>query len=132
MIPAASRGRSALTYTGVVAVPRALPRLVTVASEGTADFIFLPISVAHHGPDVSTATISSPRRRFASPATAISIWQEEEARSLLDLCARSCITGAKATRSVWKIEADADPEIIDRLRTCFELDPWQVFPVMVR
>jgi polyphosphate kinase len=28
-----------------------------------------------------------------------------------------------------EIEADADPEIIDRLRTVFELDPWQVFPV---
>ena len=26
-------------------------------------------------------------------------------------------------------EADADPEIIDRLRTVFELDAWQVFPV---
>jgi len=28
-----------------------------------------------------------------------------------------------------EIEADADPEIIDRLRTVFDLDPWQVFPV---
>src|SRR5258708_9106191 len=28
-----------------------------------------------------------------------------------------------------EIEADADPEIIDRLRTVFELDPCQVFPV---
>src|SRR5438270_4310488 len=28
-----------------------------------------------------------------------------------------------------EIEADADPEIIERLRTVFELDEWQVFPV---
>jgi polyphosphate kinase len=28
-----------------------------------------------------------------------------------------------------EIEADADPEIVDRLRSVFELDPWQVFPV---
>src|SRR5690349_8443323 len=28
-----------------------------------------------------------------------------------------------------EIEADADPEIIERLRSVFELDPWQVFPV---
>jgi polyphosphate kinase len=28
-----------------------------------------------------------------------------------------------------EIEADADPEIIERLRTNFELQPWQVFPV---
>ena len=28
-----------------------------------------------------------------------------------------------------EIESDADPEIIERLRTNFELEPWQVFPV---
>jgi polyphosphate kinase len=28
-----------------------------------------------------------------------------------------------------EIEADADPEIIERLRNNFELEPWQVFPV---
>ena len=28
-----------------------------------------------------------------------------------------------------EIESDADPEIVERLRTVFELDPWQVFPV---
>ncbi|MGA2348227.1 MAG: RNA degradosome polyphosphate kinase, partial [Candidatus Sulfotelmatobacter sp.] len=35
------RRRSALTYTGVVSVPRALPRLVRLPSQGTDDFIFL-------------------------------------------------------------------------------------------
>ena len=76
------RRRSALTYTGVVSVPRALPRL-SVASEDTADFIFLADLVAHHavsmyhGYDiVSSAAIprhpqqqSVPRRgRGAQPA----------------------------------------------------------------
>jgi polyphosphate kinase len=42
------RRRSALTYTGVVSVPRALPRLVKLPSEGTVDFIFLADLVAHH------------------------------------------------------------------------------------
>ena len=28
-----------------------------------------------------------------------------------------------------EIEADADPDIVERLRTNFDLDPWQVFPV---
>ena len=35
------RRRSSLTYTGVVTVPRSLPRLVRLPSEGTIDFIFL-------------------------------------------------------------------------------------------
>src|SRR6266849_6911826 len=42
------RRRSALAYMGVVAVPRALPRLVRLPSEGSSDFIFLADLVAHH------------------------------------------------------------------------------------
>ena len=42
------RRRSSMTYTGVVTVPRALPRLVRLPSEGTDDFIFLADLVAHH------------------------------------------------------------------------------------
>ncbi len=42
------RRRSSLTYTGVVTVPRALPRLVRLPSDGTDDFIFLADLVAFH------------------------------------------------------------------------------------
>src|ERR1700686_2833326 len=42
------RRRSALTYTGVISVPRGLPRLVPLPSEKTTDFIFLADLVAHH------------------------------------------------------------------------------------
>src|SRR5271156_4664281 len=43
------RRRSSLTYTGVVTVPRALPRLVRVpSSDGSIDFIFLADLVSHH------------------------------------------------------------------------------------
>src|SRR3982750_4210751 len=42
------RRRSSPTYTGVVTVPRALPRLVRLPSEGTVDFIFLADLVSFH------------------------------------------------------------------------------------
>ena len=42
------RRRSSLTYTGVVTVPRALPRLVRPPSDGTDDFIFLAEMVTYH------------------------------------------------------------------------------------
>src|SRR5262249_1759269 len=42
------RRRSSMTYTGVVTVPRVLPRLVRLPSDGTDDFIFLADLVAHH------------------------------------------------------------------------------------
>jgi polyphosphate kinase len=55
--------------------------------------------------------------------------QEEEARSLLESVRTELHNRRKGDAVRLEIEADADPEIIDRLRTVFELDPWQVFPV---
>ena len=54
---------------------------------------------------------------------------EEEARSLLESVRTELHNRRKGDAVRLEIEADADPEIIDRLRTVFELDPWQVFPV---
>ncbi len=123
------RRRSALTYTGVVAVPRALPRLVPLPSEGTADFIFLADLVAqhavrmYHGYDIVS---SAPFRVTRNSNLYL---QEEEARSLLESVRAELHNRRKGDAVRMEIEADADPEIIDRLRTVFELDPWQVFPV---
>jgi len=123
------RRRSALTYTGVVAVPRALPRLVPLPSEGTADFIFLADLVAqhavrmYHGYDIVS---SAPFRVTRNSNLYL---QEEEARSLLESVRAELHNRRKGDAVRMEIEADADPEIIDRLSTVFELDPWQVFPV---
>jgi polyphosphate kinase len=123
------RRRSALTYTGVVSVPRALPRLVRLPSEGTADFIFLADLVAHHavrmyhGYDIVS---SAPFRVTRNSNLYLA---EEEARSLLESVRTELHNRRKGDAVRMEIEADADPEIIDRLRTVFELDPWQVFPV---
>ena len=123
------RRRSALTYTGVVSVPRALPRLVRLPSEGTADFIFLADLVAHHavrmyhGYDIVS---SAPFRVTRNSNLYLA---EEEARSLLESVRAELHNRRKGDAVRLEIEADADPEIIDRLRSVFEIDPWQVFPV---
>jgi len=123
------RRRSALTYTGVVSVPRALPRLVRLPSQGTDDFIFLADLVAHHavrmyhGYDIVS---SAPFRVTRNSNLYLA---EEEARSLLESVRTELHNRRKGDAVRMEIEADADPEIIDRLRTVFELDPWQVFPV---
>src|SRR5450755_5056177 len=123
------RRRSALPYTGVVSVPRALPRLVRLPSEGTADFIFLADLVAHHavrmyhGYDIVS---SAPFRVTRNSNLYLA---EEEARSLLESVRAELHNRRKGDAVRMEIEADADPEIIDRLRTVFELDPWQIFPV---
>src|SRR5919109_1467366 len=123
------RRRASTTYTGVVTVPRALPRLVRLPSEETADFIFLADLVAfhasrmYHGYDiVSSAAFRVTRNSNLYLA-------EEEARSLLESVRAELHNRRKGDAVRLEVEADADPEIIERLRTNFQLEPWQVFPV---
>jgi len=121
------RRRSALTYTGVVTVPRALPRLVHLPSDGTDDFIFLADLVTfhasrmYHGYDiVSSAAFRVTRNSNLYLA-------EEESRNLLESVRTELHNRRKGDAVRLEIEADADPEIIERLRVNFELEPWQVF-----
>jgi polyphosphate kinase len=123
------RRRSSMTYTGVVTVPRALPRLVRLPSEGTDDFIFLADLVAfhasrmYHGYDlVSSAAFRVTRNSNLYLA-------EEESRNLLESVRTELHNRRKGDAVRLEIEADADPEIIERLRSNFELEPWQVFSV---
>jgi len=123
------RRRSALTYTGVVTVPRALPRLVRLPSDGTDDFIFLADLVAfhasrmYHGYDiVSSAAFRVTRNSNLYLA-------EEESRNLLESVRTELHNRRKGDAVRMEIESDAEPEIIERLRTNFELEPWQVFSV---
>jgi polyphosphate kinase len=55
--------------------------------------------------------------------------QEEESRNLLESVRAELHNRRKGDAVRMEIESSADPEIIERLRTVFELDPWQVFPV---
>jgi polyphosphate kinase len=123
------RRRSALTYTGVVSVPRVLPRLVRLPSQGTADFIFLADLVAHHAQRMYRGYDIVSSAPFRVTRNSNLYLAEEEARSLLESVRTELHNRRKGDAVRLEIEADADPEIIERLRTVFELDPWQVFPV---
>ncbi|MGH9503753.1 MAG: polyphosphate kinase 1 [Terriglobales bacterium] len=123
------RRRSSLTYTGVVTVPRALPRLVRLPSDGTDDFIFLADLVAfhasrmYHGYDIVSAAA------FRVTRNSNLYLAEEESRNLLESVRTELHNRRKGDAVRMEIEADADPEIIERLRINFELEPWQVFSV---
>src|SRR4029077_20823281 len=123
------RRRSALTYTGVEPARRALPRLIPLPSEGTSDFIFLADLVAHHAVHMYHGYDIVSSAPFRVTRNSNLYLQEEEARSLLESVRAELHNRRKGDAVRMEIEADADPEIIDRLRTVFELDSWQVFPV---
>jgi polyphosphate kinase len=123
------RRRSALTYTGVVSVPRALPRLIRLPSEGTADFIFLADLVAHHAVGMYHGYDIVSSAPFRVTRNSNLYLAEEEARSLLESVRAELHNRRKGDAVRLEIEADADPEIVDRLSSVFEIDPWQVFRV---
>src|SRR5882724_4752133 len=123
------RRRSALTYTGVVSVPRGLPRLVRLPSDSTTDFIFLADLVAHHAQNMYHGYDIVSSAPFRVTRNSNLYLQEEEARNLLESVRAELHNRRKGDAVRMEIEASADPEIIERLRTVFELDPWQVFPV---
>jgi polyphosphate kinase len=123
------RRRSAVTYTGVVTVPRALPRLVRLPSEGTTDFIFLADLVTYHASRMYHGYDIVSSAAFRVTRNSNLYLAEEESRSLLESVRTELHNRRKGDAVRLEIDADADPEIIERLRTNFDLDAWQVFPV---
>jgi polyphosphate kinase len=123
------RRRSSTTYTGVVTVPRALPRLVRLPSEGTVDFIFLADLVAYHASRMYHGYDIVSSAAFRVTRNSNLYLAEEESRSLLESVRAELHNRRKGDAVRLEIESDADPEIIERLRTNFELQSWQVFPV---
>ena len=103
------RRRSALTYTGVVSVPRSLPRLVRLPSENTADFIFLADLVAHHAQHMYHGYDIVAAAPFRVTRNSNLYLQEEEARNLLESVRAELHNRRKGDAVRMEIEADADP-----------------------
>ncbi len=123
------RRRSSLTYTGVVTVPRALPRLVRLPSDGTTDFIFLADLVAFHAPRMYNGYDIVSSAAFRVTRNSNLYLAEEESRNLLESVRTELHNRRKGDAVRLEIEANADPEITERLRTNFGLEPWQVIRV---
>ncbi len=123
------RRRSSFTYTGVVTVPRALPRLVHLPSQGTTDFIFLADLVVHHATRMYKGYDIVSSAAFRVTRNSNLYLQEEESRNLLESVRAELHNRRKGDAVRMEIESSADPEIIERLGTVFEIDPWQIFPV---
>lgn len=123
------RRRSSSTYIGVVTVPRALPRLVRLPSEGTDDFIFLTDLVTHHAARMYHGYDILSSAPFRVTRNSNLYLAEEESRNLLESVRAELHNRRKGDAVRLEIDADAPSEIVERLRTNFELEPWQVFPV---
>ena len=123
------RGRRAsATYTGVVTVPRALPRLIRVPNGDSIDYIFLADLVAMHAYKMYRGYDIVSSAAFRVTRNSNLYLQEEDSRNLLESVRTELHNRRKGAAVRMEIEADADPEIVDRLRSNFDLEPWQIYP----
>src|SRR6202142_1851864 len=124
------RRKDSQVYLGVVTVPRALPRVLRIPSaEGTIEYIFLHDIVQayaerlYHGYKILS---SAPFRVTRNSNLYL---REEESRSILDSVDSQLHRRRKGAAVRLEIEAGADLEIIERLRSNFALAAWQIFQV---
>jgi polyphosphate kinase len=124
------RRKSSQVYLGVVTVPRALPRLVRMPGEGdNIDFAFLHDIVHAFAGRLYHAYQILSAAPFRVTRNSNLYLREEESRSILDSVDTQLHRRRKGAAVRLEIEAGADPEIIERLRSNFGLGTWQVFQV---
>ena len=122
------RGLKSPASLGVVTVPRALPRLVPlVCSEGHFDFILLHELVESQVERMFRGYQVLSRSAFRVTRNSNLYMQEEESRSVLESVRAELHNRRKGDAVRMEIESSATEEMIERLRTNFELEPWQVF-----
>ena len=113
---------------GVVTVPRALPRLVALPSEkGSFDFILLHKLIESQVERMFRGYKVLSRAAFRVTRNSNLYLQEEESRSMLESVRAELYNRRKGDAVRMEIESAATPEIVERLRTNFELERWQVF-----
>jgi len=123
------------TMLGVVTVPRSLPRLMALprpaalpaAHEGALDFILLHELIESQVERMFRGYQVLGRAAFRVTRNSNLYMQEEESRSVLESVRAELHNRRKGDAVRLEIESSALPEIVERLRTNFELDPWQVF-----
>ena len=118
---------------GVVTVPRSLPRLVALPvsdkrkARGEADFIFLHELIESQMERLFRGYQVLGKAAFRVTRNSNLYMQEEESRSVLESVREELHNRRKGDAVRLEIESAASDEIVDRLASNFELEPWQVF-----
>lgn len=120
--------RSAPAALGVVTVPRSLPRLIPLPNdEGYSDFVMLHELIESQVERMFRGYEVLSKAAFRVTRNSNLYMQEEESRSVLESVRTELHNRRKGDAVRLEIESSADEEISERLRTNFELEPWQVF-----
>ncbi len=113
---------------GVVTIPRALPRFVRLpAEQGANDYLLLQDLIAQNLSGMYRGYEVQAQAAFRVTRNSNLYFEEEEARSLLETIRFELHNRRKGDSVRLEIETGAHSEIIERLRTNFELEADQVF-----
>jgi polyphosphate kinase len=122
------KGSKPGTALGVVTVPRALPRLIPLMGiDGGCNFILLHELVESQVERMFRGYEVLSRSAFRVTRNSNLYMEEEESRSVLESVRAELHNRRKGDAVRLEIESSAVEEMVERLRTNFELDPWQVF-----
>jgi len=124
----ASDGIRTTPVLGVVTVPRSLPRLICLTNRDTGtNFILLHELIESQAKRMFRGYEILAQTAFRVTRNSNLYLQEEEARSVLESVRAELYNRRKGDAVRLEIECSASEEIVERLRSNFELDPWQVF-----
>jgi len=121
------RRRASAMYTGVVTVPRALPRLIPLPNGDSQDYVFLADLVAWYASQMYRGYDIISSAAFRVTRNSNLYLHEEDSRTVLESVRTELHNRRKGAAVRMEIDADADPEIVDRLQNNFDLESWQVF-----
>jgi polyphosphate kinase len=124
------KGGNGKPYFGVVTVPRALPRLLTVpAEEGRTNYVFLQDIISSNAAKLYRGYEILASAAFRITRNSNLYLEQEETRSLLETINSQVAQRRKGEAVRLEIEEGAHPEIVERLVSTFELDESLVFRV---
>jgi polyphosphate kinase len=122
------RRSSSPQVLGVVTVPRALSRFVRLpAADGKFDYLLLQDLIAQNLSGMYRGYEVLAHAPFRVTRNSNLYFEEEEARSLLETIRVELHNRRKGDAVRLEIETGAHPDIIERLRSNFELEEDQVF-----
>ena len=119
--------RAAGAYIGVITVPRVLPRLLRLPSKSGIHYIFLADLLTYNAPRMYRGYDIVSVASFRVTRNSNLYVEEEESRNLLESVRTELHRRRKGDAVRLEINADAHPEIAERLQQNFELENWQVF-----
>ncbi len=121
-------GLKTVPALGVVTVPRSLPRLICLPTiNGVVSFLLLHELIEAQVEKLYRGYEILERVAFRVTRNSNLYMQEEESRSVLESVREELHNRRKGDAVRLEIECSATDQMVERLRTNFELDAWQVF-----